>query len=61
MLKLNRTFLVLPGCVLNFSGMYKAKSVPLSFNCFGLFVPFSTVIFIILFVSIAFKNEMSIM
>ena len=60
-LKFNKAFLVSLGCIFNLSGLNKQKSIPLSFNCFGPFVPFSTVNFVTLFVPIAFKNEMSIM
>lgn len=39
-LKFNKMFLVSPGCKFYLSGMNKPKSVPLLFNCFGLFAPF---------------------
>ena len=55
MLKFNKIFLVSPGCIFNLSAMNKPKSVPLLFNCFGIFETFSTVNFMTLFDSIALK------
>lgn len=56
-LKFNKMFLVSPGCKFYLSGMNKPKSVPLLFNCFGLFAPFWSVNFITFFVSIALKQN----
>ena len=55
MLKFIRTFVTSYGSIFTLSGMNKPKSVPLLFNCSSLFVPFSTVSFIILFVHMALK------